>query len=337
MSSELPLNKSYHMISTSNKKTTFRRAIAQGKISIGLKAFTLITSKQLPKGDPLYAAEIAGVLGAKRTPETIPLCHPLNLDHVAIYSQMNINDCSITIYCDVSAETKTGVEMEALSGVNAALLTIYDLTKMVEASLDITDIRLLFKQGGKNGFWTHSTGLPDYIRNVLFVDKSEEKLIKDSKVAVITASDRAYAKIYPDKSGKILYEMISDIGGNICDYTVLPDIKSKISQHIINVLQEHEPRLIVLTGGTGLDPKDITPSVLYSVCDRIIPGIGELLRYEGASYNERSWLSCCMAGTIKNTLIIALPGSTNAVRESITILKKILPHALYMVAGGKHD
>jgi cyclic pyranopterin monophosphate synthase len=330
-------NPSYQMIAIQNKKVSFRRAVAQGKITVGAKAFELIKDKRLPKGDALQLAEVSGIMAAKKAPEFIPLCHPLNLEHVSVTTKLDPKNSAIIVYCQVSATAKTGVEMEALAGVNAALLTLYDLTKMVEPALAIEDVRLLFKQGGKTGFWKHPQGIPDDARQTFMLESKPPVLLKNIETAVITASDRASANQYPDKSGPLLRQCLVDLGAKICNHTILPDCKIKIQQHIINLLESHQPRLIMITGGTGLDPKDITPSVVYSVCDRIIPGIGELLRHDGACYNERAWLSCCVAGTIGNTLIISLPGSTNAVRECMEVLQKIISHALYMVAGGKHD
>ena len=325
------------MIAVNKKQATFRRALAQGNITVGQNAFKLIQKKQLPKGDPLQLAEVAGIMGAKRTANMIPLCHPLALDHVSVSTQLVSATNSIMVYCQVTATAKTGVEMEALAGVNAALLTIYDLTKMIEPALMISEVHLLFKQGGKSGLWTHPNGIDDHIKQEFQIRDQTERILNNTKTAVITASDRASSNQYADKSGELLNQRFLQLGAHICDYTILPDNKIQITEHIHHLIRTHQPRLIVITGGTGLDPKDITPSVLHSICDRIIPGIGELLRHDGAQYNERSWLSCCVAGTINNTLIISLPGSTNAVDECIDILYKILPHALYMAAGGKHD
>jgi len=331
------LKQSYQMIAVNKKPATFRRALAQGKITVSPHAFKLIQARQLPKGDALQLAEIAGIMGAKKTADMIPLCHPLSLDHVRISTQLDQATNSITVFCQVAATAKTGVEMEALAGVNAALLTIYDLTKMIEPALTISDVLLLFKEGGKKGLWINPQGIPDHIQLEFEIDVQHKALLKSIKTATITASDRASANLYPDKSGELLNRRLVNLGANICNHTILPDNKIQVKNHIYNMIKEHEPRLIVITGGTGLDPKDLTPSVLHDICERIVPGIGELLRHDGAQYNERSWLSCSVAGTIDNTLIISLPGSTNAVGECIDILQKILPHALYMAAGGKHD
>jgi cyclic pyranopterin monophosphate synthase len=157
---------SYNMIDVSSKKETFRRALASGKIYVGKEVFDLIKNKKMPKGDPVTLAEISAVLGVKKTSELIPLCHPLPIDHTATKVIMNEEDSSLEVFCVVSAVAKTGVEMEAVMGVNAALITIYDLSKIVNPHLRIDNIRLLIKEGGKNGFWTNPDGLPDFLKNV---------------------------------------------------------------------------------------------------------------------------------------------------------------------------
>ena len=163
---EIFKNSSFHMIDVSSKKETFRRALASGKIFVGEEVFNLIKNKKMPKGDPLTLAEVASVLGVKKTSELIPLCHPLPIDHTATKIVMNEDDNSIEVFCIVSTYSKTGVEMEAIMGVNAALITIYDLSKIVNANLRIDNIRLLIKEGGKSGLWKNPDGIPNFLKEL---------------------------------------------------------------------------------------------------------------------------------------------------------------------------
>ena len=158
---------SFNMVDVSTKKETFRRALASGKIYVGKEVFNLIKNKKMPKGDPLTLAEVASVLGVKKTSELIPLCHPLPIDHTATKIVMNEDDNSIEVFCVVSTYSKTGVEMEAIMGVNAALITIYDLSKIVNANLKIDNIRLLIKEGGKSGLWKNPDGIPNFLKELL--------------------------------------------------------------------------------------------------------------------------------------------------------------------------
>ena len=157
---------SFNMVDVSSKKETFRRALASGKIYVGKEVFDLIKNKKMPKGDPITLAEVSAVLGVKKTSELIPLCHPLPIDHTATKIIMNEVDSSLEVFCVVSAVAKTGVEMEAIMGVNAALITIYDLSKIVNPDLLIQDIRLLVKQGGKSGLWINPNGVPEFLSHL---------------------------------------------------------------------------------------------------------------------------------------------------------------------------
>ena len=157
---------SFNMIDVSSKKETFRRALASGKIYVGNKVFELIKNKKMPKGDPITLAEVSAVLGVKKTSELIPLCHPLPIDHTATKIIMHNKDNSLEVFCVVSAYAKTGVEMEAIMGVNAALITIYDLSKIVNPHLKIDNVKLLIKEGGKSGLWTNPDGLPEFLKNI---------------------------------------------------------------------------------------------------------------------------------------------------------------------------
>tara|TARA_Y100000590_G_scaffold327822_1_gene372184 strand:+ start:262 stop:807 length:546 start_codon:yes stop_codon:yes gene_type:complete len=157
---------SFNMVDVSSKKETFRRALASGKIFVGKEVFNLIKKKEMPKGDPISLAEVASVLGVKKTSELIPLCHPLQIDHTATKIIINEVDHSLEVFCVVSATAKTGVEMEAIMGVNAALITIYDLSKIVNPHLKIDNIKLLIKEGGKSKLWKNPDGLPDFLKNI---------------------------------------------------------------------------------------------------------------------------------------------------------------------------
>ena len=156
----------FNMVDVSAKKETYRRALASGKIYVGKEVFNLIKNKKMPKGDPITLAEVSAVLGVKKTSELIPLCHPLPIDHTATKIIMNNEDSSLEVYCVVSAYAKTGVEMEAIMGVNAALITIYDLSKIVNPHLKIDNIKLLIKEGGKSGLWKNPDGLPEFLKKL---------------------------------------------------------------------------------------------------------------------------------------------------------------------------
>ena len=160
-------NSGYKMVDVSSKEVSHRKALAVGEIILNSKVIEMIKNKKMPKGDPLAIAEVSGINGVKKTSELIPLCHPLSLDHISIHTEIDELKNSITVYCLVSANSKTGVEMEALSGVNSALLAIYDLSKIVEPNLKITNTKLLIKSGVKKGLLINPDGVPEKIKRAL--------------------------------------------------------------------------------------------------------------------------------------------------------------------------
>ena len=325
-------NSDYHMADVSGKAPTYRRAVAMGRISVGEMAFEHIKNQTLPKGDVLKLAEIAGITGAKNTSQTIPLCHPLPLDHIAVYLELEEKSTSIAAYCLVATYAKTGVEMEALAGVNAALLTMYDLTKPVEPALTISDTRLLIKEGGKKGTWVHPDGIPEELQKLLPTESARP--LEAVTAAVITLSDRAYKGEYEDKSGVILKKELEYLGANVIDYSVLPDESDLLEKKTLELVGNVE--LIITTGGTGISPRDITPETIVKLANIEIPGIGELLRSSGAQHISTSWLSRSLAVIIDDTLVVSLPGSSGGVKDGMDVLKVILPHALDHVQDKKN-
>lgn len=142
-----------HMVDVGDKSETRRVAVARGRITMQPETFATIRSGSAKKGDVLGIARIAAIQGAKRTSELIPLCHPVPLTRVAV--EFELLDADNAVQCAVTAETvgRTGVEMEALTAVNVALLTIYDMCKAMDRGMRVHDIRLLEKLGGKSGHW----------------------------------------------------------------------------------------------------------------------------------------------------------------------------------------
>ncbi len=306
-----------HMIDISPKTATQRRAIACGRLYAKVDTLEKIRTKSLPKGDALAIAQVTGITVAKRTAELLPLCHPLPLDYVQV--QCDVHDQFVSVTCEVSAFAKTGVEMEALQGVVAALLCIYDITKGVDKDLTISDISVVLKEGGRSD-----------------TNIKQLTLLQNYRAAVITVSDRCFQKQANDSSGPFIADQLISWGASCENILVVPDEKSLIQSALSKLARETQIDLIVTTGGTGLGPRDVTVSALNHVITKEIPGIGELLRHEGSKQTPMAWLSQCHAGLIQNTLVISLPGSLKAVTEGMNILQPILEHTLQIINGGNH-
>lgn len=139
------------MVDVGEKSSTRRTATAAARVLVNRETFSLIHSGGMKKGDVLTVAQVAGVMGAKRTPELIPMCHPILMDGIDLKLKLDEERCSVEIQATVSCDGRTGVEMEALTAVSTAALTVYDMCKAVQKDMVIADIRLLKKSGGVHG------------------------------------------------------------------------------------------------------------------------------------------------------------------------------------------
>ncbi len=329
---DLFVDTTYQMANVAKKSITERAALATGRITVGNAVFDKIKTGTMPKGDPLSLAETAAILGAKKTADIIPLCHPLGLDHVRV-AITEEEGHAFRVYCLTTTTAKTGVEMEALSAVNAALLTIWDLSKPVTADLLIDDIKLLQKTGGKSGTWRTKQEIPEKIQQYFQNHQQEQYPLKSYNATIFTMSTRASQGIYEDTSGQYLCQRLQELGATIDDYQIIADDAAVLKQSLLN----NQSDLILITGGTGLGPDDYTPEVLNEITDKQAPGFAEYLRLKGSQFTYKSWLSRQNAGVIGQSLVIALPGSLKAVKENLGLLEVLLPHGLKMLKGGKHD
>lgn len=143
-----------HMVNVGEKDVTQRRAVAAGRIFVNAETFSLIKSGGVKKGDVLTVAQVAGIMGAKRTPDLIPMCHPINLSGVDLSLSLDEKELAVNVKAELSCTGRTGVEMEALTAVSVALLTVYDMCKAVQRDMVIGDIQLLSKRGGVHGDFT---------------------------------------------------------------------------------------------------------------------------------------------------------------------------------------
>ena len=141
------------MVDVGAKPVTGRHAAAEGCITMSKEAFQLVKANRIAKGDVLRVAEIAGITGAKRTSDLIPLCHPLPIDQVTVEATLDAKLPGVRVRADAKVEGKTGVEMEALTAVTVALLTVYDMVKAADRAMEIGEVRLVEKSGGLTGEW----------------------------------------------------------------------------------------------------------------------------------------------------------------------------------------
>lgn len=327
-----PTANAFHMADIRDKRPTRRRAVAMGELAAA-SAFPLIVERRLPKGDALAMAEVAGLQGAKLASMLMPLCHPLPLELVRVRCVPVAQRQTIRVYCEVSTTARTGVEMEALAGVNAALLTLYDLSKPVEPALGICAVRLLFKEGGKRGLWRHPDGMSD--EETQHYKPRDIARLDGVRAAVLTLSDRAAAGIYDDQAGPVLVEGLRSLGAMVGEAEVLADDPVPLTARL-QALAGEGVALVLCTGGTGLGLRDHTPEALAALGGREVPGLAEMVRFESYFHTPLAWLSRASAMQVDGCLIVALPGSPRAAAQAFIIIAPVLAHALTMIAGGKH-
>ncbi|HUI11468.1 MAG TPA: bifunctional molybdenum cofactor biosynthesis protein MoaC/MoaB [Bacteroidota bacterium] len=301
------------MRDVSAKPVSLRTAAAEATLTCAGATIARIRSGDLPKADPLAVARVAGIQAAKNTSLLIPYCHQVPLDHVAL--EITPGESSIHIHAEVRAVWKTGVEMEALAAATAAALTLYDMLKIIDDTMEIQAVRLAGKKGGKSDFTPPS---------------------REIAAGVIVLSDTASRGERKDTSGAAIRARLESLGVRISEFLVLPDEREKIARELIRLSDGGGLDIIVTTGGTGVGPRDRAPEATQDVIERSLPGVAEALRAHGQERNRYAMLSRGVAGVRGRTLIVNLPGSERAVGESLDVLFPWILHALDILRGAGH-
>jgi cyclic pyranopterin phosphate synthase len=300
----------------SHKQISLRTASAAGVLYCSAATIALIREEKLPKGNLFDVARAAGLIGAKMTPQLLPHCHPVAIDGMEIgFDFLEGERPGITIRAEARSIGRTGIEMEVLTGVTVAALEIYDMLKPVDRELEIGQIRLLEKRGGKTDRERDVAGSPS--------------------CAVLVCSDSTAAGKREDGSGKIIREMLVAVKAEVRHVVVVPDEKEQIQRQIRDWVAE-DVEFIFTTGGTGLGPRDNTISAVRELIEREADGIAEAMRAYGQMRTPMAMMSRGVAGSIGETLIVTLPGSPDGVRESLEAILPAVFHARKMLKGGGH-
>jgi len=327
------------MVDVGGKPETERVAVARGRVRMQPATLALIRAGEVAKGDVLAVARVAGILAAKRTGELIPLCHPLPLTAVEVEITPDEAAAALEIEATARVVGRTGVEMEALTAVSVAALTIYDMCKAVDRGMTIEAIRLVHKRGGRSGeYWREGemtderSGAPQHAH--------AEPGGRRISVAVVTISDSAArGEREEDLSGRAVRENVSRFGGVVEHYEIIPDEQEIIAETLKVLADDGRYDVILTTGGTGLGPRDRTPQATKAVIDYDVPGLAELMRAESAKRARFAYLSRAVVGVRGETLIANLPGSPKGCAETVEILAPYIPHAVQLLRGeiGQHS
>jgi cyclic pyranopterin phosphate synthase len=322
------------MVDVSGKPVTARRAVARGRYVTRPDVIALLRDDALPKADVLTTARLAGIGGAKRTSELIPLCHPLPLDAVTI--DLELEQSSVLITATASTTGRTGVEMEALTAVAVAGLTLHDMVKAVDPAGVLTDIGLVEKTGGARGTWSRDvTVVTDSPAAPALDSPTGPPDVRPRTAAVLVVSTRAAAGSHEDTTGPIIHAWLVERGFAVDAVTIVADAEVASG---VRVALAASPALILTTGGTGVSPSDRTPEVVAAVLDTELPGIAEAIRARGLAVTPTAALSRGIAGVARSTVVVTLPGSPAGVRDGLAVLDGLLDHLLdQLVGGGRHD
>ena len=318
------------MVDVGDKSVTKRTATATGRLVTRPDVIALVRADDLPKADVLATARIAGIMGAKKTSELIPLCHTIPLSSVKV--DFDFTADSILITATAKTTGQTGVEMEALTAVTVAALTLHDMIKAVDAAATMTDIQLRDKSGGKHGHWMRpSSPAADLAEGQSTPTKRPRRSKpRANAAAVIVASTDGASGKREDTTGPVIAAWLT-AAGYTAELTVVAD--ADIAAEVARVVKT-APAVILTTGGTGVSPTDRTPEATLAVIDRELPGVAEAIRSHGLAATPMAALSRAVAGTARDTVIINLPGSPNGVKDGLSVLDDLLPHLVAQVSGG---
>ena len=301
------------MIDITHKSNTLRTATAQAIVKVSKQeTIQAIHDKTVPKGDVFAMSKAAGLLGVKKTPELLPDCHPMPIEYTGI--EYAIEGLDIIIQVTVKTIYKTGVEVEAMHGASIVALNMYDMLKPIDKGIEIHAIKLLEKKGGKSSY-----PIAD---------------VSGLTAGIVVCSDTLSQGIGEDKSGAVIQERMQAYGLQTSYIQIIADDAEQIKNAVTLLTKENN--VVILTGGTGLSKRDITPESVIPLLDKRIAGAEETIRRYGQERMPYAMLSRSVVGTIGDCLVLALPGSSTGVAESLDAVFPALFHSFKALKGERH-
>ncbi len=318
------------MIDISHKRSSLRYARATGTLLASPDIIARVRDGSIPKGDVRSVSRSAGIQAAKRASEWIVFCHAMPVDWVEV--SMELEDDRMVFTAEVRSVWKTGMEMEAMTAVSAALLNAYDMLKPLKEDVSIGEIRLVEKTGGKSDM----------------SDRFEEPL----KAAVVVVSSAKKQGKRADRAGDVIREFLADQPVTVAEDVYVEEHSDQLAETLKKLAKGWPAReedksdtqdadenaesgmdLVFVCGATGPTPNDITPQVIRDVSDKLVPGMGEAMRSYGYQRTPFAMFSEQVAGLRGQTLMIALPGSARGAGESMNALFPGVLHIFRMLRG----
>lgn len=291
------------MLDITSHISSYREAKSLAIVKVSKKeTIEAIVNKTVAKGDVFEISKTAGLLAIKKTSDVIPDCHPVPVENVDINHTITGNEIHVEVA--VSTVYKTGIEIEALYGASVVALTIYDLLKPIDKSIEITSIKVLEKEGGKSAF--------------------QETARPGLNSAVIICSNAVYDGKKDNKAGIIIKEKLQVHSLEVSAHEVIPNDAKLLKEKILDLYQK--VNIMIIAGGTGLLEKDNTPEIVSPLLDKLVPGIAEAARSYGQARTPLAMLSRGIAGLKGKTLILVVPGSSRGAKETMDAL---FPYVLH--------
>lgn len=330
------------MVDIDDKAVTSRTATATGVFVTTAEVIELVASDGMPKGDVLATARLAGINAAKHTWELVPLCHQIPLTGVKV--ELTPRGDRIEISATAKTTGKTGVEMEALTAVHVAALTLHDMVKAVDPAARAENIKLAAKTGGRSGQWSRGADSgPAGAALSKAVGALREFAAREPGEArtavVLTSSTRGALGERKDKTGPKIADWLRGKGYDVAGPLLVAD--ADVSVALREALAAN-PSVVLTTGGTGVAKDDRTPEAVAELLTREVPGVGEAMRAHGRANTPLADVSRSVTGFAGSTFVATLPGSRGGVADGLAVLDTVLEHLLMVSeavgdASGAHE
>ncbi|HJC61011.1 MAG TPA: bifunctional molybdenum cofactor biosynthesis protein MoaC/MoaB [Candidatus Dietzia intestinigallinarum] len=327
------------MVDVGDKAVTTRTATAEGVFRTRPEVVTMVAGDELGKADVLATARLAGIGAAKKTSELIPLCHQIPLNSVKVLFDLDADAGEIRVTATAKTTGRTGVEMEALTAVSVAGLTLHDMVKAVDPLATMDGVRLATKTGGKRGNWSREVENPrgndDDNAAASSGHPAGPAVLDEGRTGVVVVSSTAASRgDRTDTTGPIIESWLVERGFSPVEVHVVADAEIGVA---LTEQIRRSPAVLLTTGGTGVAPDDRTPEATAPHLTLPLPGVVEAMRARGLAATPTAAMSRALAGFAGRTLVANLPGSTGGVRDGLAVLDDLLEHLLDVHAhGGGH-